>query len=452
MSQSMQKTIAVVGGGFAGTVAARNLSAAGFEVHLFEARDRLGGRTWTDWDSAFGRKLEIGGTHVHWSQPHLWAEISRYALEVVRIRPPEHASWLAGDKLNHGTVAEASALLDGAVGKTLAGSTEAFPLPYSPLHDQKTVEEFDKISIASVIENLALSNEEHVLLDAMWSLNFCGPAENGSAAKALHLGSLVNGNPQDLMAALDDYKLKDGTGELISRIVREHPVHVRLGTEVGSIDSTGTKVQVESSSGIEEYDGVVVAVPGSLLPTIKFEAPLPSVLEALGTRGQISAGFKVWAKARVTDPRGWFGAASRPHRITLARIEDDLGDGTVLIRGFGVDATGFDLNDRGQVQEAFRELIPDIEVIECRGHNWIEDSYALETWPFPAVGEMVSALTYENAPGAKVVFAGTALAHGWGGYIDGAIETGVRAAQSLTETLGTATAVAAPTITTTGGK
>ncbi|NIB32805.1 FAD-dependent oxidoreductase [Pseudonocardia sp. MCCB 268] len=44
---------------------------------MLEARDRLGGRVWTD--RRLGRDLEIGGTWLHWTQPHVWAEIARLA-------------------------------------------------------------------------------------------------------------------------------------------------------------------------------------------------------------------------------------------------------------------------------------------------------------------------------------------------------------------------------------
>ena len=42
----MDADVIVIGGGFAGLVAARDLRAAGRSVVLLEARDRLGGRTW----------------------------------------------------------------------------------------------------------------------------------------------------------------------------------------------------------------------------------------------------------------------------------------------------------------------------------------------------------------------------------------------------------------------
>jgi len=55
----------VIGTGFAGLVAARNLSRdSNSKVLLVEGRDRIGGRTWTA--KAIGEEFEMGGTWVHW--------------------------------------------------------------------------------------------------------------------------------------------------------------------------------------------------------------------------------------------------------------------------------------------------------------------------------------------------------------------------------------------------
>ena len=74
--------VVVIGAGFAGLVAARELGRAGLDVLVLEARDRVGGRTWTD--RRLGHDLELGGTWVHWVQPHTWAEMTR-------VRAGEHS-------------------------------------------------------------------------------------------------------------------------------------------------------------------------------------------------------------------------------------------------------------------------------------------------------------------------------------------------------------------------
>lgn len=61
--------VVVVGAGFAGLVAARDLSKENLSVLLIEARDRIGGRTWTARE--LGEEFEMGGTWVHWYTLHL---------------------------------------------------------------------------------------------------------------------------------------------------------------------------------------------------------------------------------------------------------------------------------------------------------------------------------------------------------------------------------------------
>ncbi|MEC8441768.1 MAG: FAD-dependent oxidoreductase [Cyanobacteriota bacterium] len=80
MHISRSVDVVVIGGGFAGITAARDLKQRGFGVQLLEARDRLGGRTWHKEVNGFN--VELGGTWIHWTQPFVWAEKERYGLEV----------------------------------------------------------------------------------------------------------------------------------------------------------------------------------------------------------------------------------------------------------------------------------------------------------------------------------------------------------------------------------
>ena len=54
----------VIGGGFGGMTAARDLHDAGRSVLALEARDRLGGRTWYKPFAGSQKTIEFGGTWV----------------------------------------------------------------------------------------------------------------------------------------------------------------------------------------------------------------------------------------------------------------------------------------------------------------------------------------------------------------------------------------------------
>jgi phytoene dehydrogenase-like protein len=95
--------VAIVGGGFAGVTAARDLAAAGRSVVILEARDRLGGRTWYRPFAGTEHSVELGGTWFSLSrQPPLAEEVDRYGVRVVPAATRQSARWHTGGVTRHG--------------------------------------------------------------------------------------------------------------------------------------------------------------------------------------------------------------------------------------------------------------------------------------------------------------------------------------------------------------
>ena len=121
----------VVGGGFDGATAARELQHAGLRTVLLEARDRLGGRTWT---STFcGKQVEMGGTWVHWHQPSVWSELRSYGLEVTEPTPPTKAGWLVGGELRLGTLEQLWSLMAAGTDRVCHDARTVLERPHDPL-------------------------------------------------------------------------------------------------------------------------------------------------------------------------------------------------------------------------------------------------------------------------------------------------------------------------------
>src|SRR5580658_2622621 len=80
-SRKTQYDVIVLGGGFAGVTAARELARSGRRCVILEARGRLGGRTFST--QVFDEQADVGGQWIHWIQPHVWAEVTRYGLTLV---------------------------------------------------------------------------------------------------------------------------------------------------------------------------------------------------------------------------------------------------------------------------------------------------------------------------------------------------------------------------------
>src|SRR5918997_2720653 len=106
----MMYDVAVIGGGFAGVTAARDAELRGRRTLLLEARDRLGGRTWTaPWN---GLAIEYGGGWVHWHQPHTWSEITRAGASVEVSEDADVAAWYVGAARRTGTIGERDAIAE----------------------------------------------------------------------------------------------------------------------------------------------------------------------------------------------------------------------------------------------------------------------------------------------------------------------------------------------------
>src|SRR6476619_5607014 len=85
----MDADVIVIGAGFAGVAAARDLTEAGHRVVVLEARDRIGGRTWYRQIPGTEVWAEYGGMFIsRETQPSLAAELSRYGIGVTEPGEP----------------------------------------------------------------------------------------------------------------------------------------------------------------------------------------------------------------------------------------------------------------------------------------------------------------------------------------------------------------------------
>ncbi|WIE58064.1 NAD(P)/FAD-dependent oxidoreductase [Curtobacterium sp. MCLR17_031] len=82
MAAGLDADVVVVGAGIAGLAAARALALGGQRVVVLEARDRIGGRTWTD--SSLGVPVDLGASWIHGIDGNpLWALAPRFGIDTV---------------------------------------------------------------------------------------------------------------------------------------------------------------------------------------------------------------------------------------------------------------------------------------------------------------------------------------------------------------------------------
>jgi monoamine oxidase len=64
---SKKNKVLIIGAGISGLAAAKNLNDSGYDVTILEAKDRIGGRLYTD--RSLGVPLEVGANWIHDNNP-----------------------------------------------------------------------------------------------------------------------------------------------------------------------------------------------------------------------------------------------------------------------------------------------------------------------------------------------------------------------------------------------
>ncbi len=418
--------VVVVGAGFAGLTVARELRHRGASVMVLEARDRIGGRTWTD--HRLGRDLELGGTWVHWTQPHVWAEITRYELGISQSPLARTAYWQAGGRVRSGSPDELFGLFDPGMVAMLADSREYFDRPYEPFR-RDDLDELDQQSVTDRIASLDLPPDQDELVRGMWALNFNAPPEQGGLTQALRWCSAASGSWQLLFEACATYKFTDGTTALAGAMASDGGAEIRLDSQVARIAQTTVGVRVTTVTGETfEAGDLVVTLPLNVLSSIEFEPGLSALTQEAAQQGQASQGVKTWIKVRgEVEPFLVFGGPDLP--LTFAQTEYTV-DGDTLLVAFGPEEARLAADDLDGIAKALAIWRPELEVVEVAGHNWVSDPFAAQTWPMLRPGQL-RMLRELQAPDGRVHLAGSDYATGWAGFIDGAIESGLRTAHRL---------------------
>ena len=93
------------------------------------------------------------------------------------------------------------------------------------------------------------------------------------------------------------------------------------------------------------------------------------------------------------------------------------------------------MTDSSAVADAVHEFLPDAEVVSTDAHDWNADEFSQGTWMAYRPGQVMRHASALQRPEGRLTFAGSDLASGWVGWIDGAIESGHRAARAAVEVL-----------------
>ncbi|GHG75241.1 monoamine oxidase [Streptomyces griseocarneus] len=424
--------VVIVGGGFAGVTAARELSVRGRRAVLVEARDRLGGRAYTkDHD---GHPMEFGGTWVHPLQPHVWSEIDRYAIETETFPVLEG---LRQSVVSDGRVVDLS---DDDAARALEAFDE-FCAPGMTLFPEPFLETVgpdpEGLGERSMREQLDTFKAEPALRD--WVEGMCclvafGPLDQSGATEIFRCYALAGYSAAQAMAALSATKLVKGTRELINSIAGQaNLADVRLNSPVRRVIQTDDGVRVELESGeAVSAPTALIALPMNVLNSVEFEPGLSEIKQTASADRHAGAGMKCFVRVKG-DIGNVSIVAPEAQAVNFAVTYDHGRDGSWLIvfsaNPKKLKMTQFD--DVQGMQTALQPLLPGVEVESIVGWDWSNDPLALGTWCIYRPGQLAKVLPDLRTTEGRLFFAGADSASTWRGFIDGAIESGYRSARDI---------------------
>jgi len=452
MGRDSKKRIVVIGGGFSGLACARELKAAGYDVTVLEARNRIGGRV-LSFNAANknefikGRNIEGGGELIGSNHPTWGHYKEQFGLEFLDVTEDEGEAVfpvvIDGKLLAFEQTKE---LWD----QMKAGLNKMDELAAPVLEDEpwKTpnASKLDNTSVAQWISALDLPEltKKAMLINQI--------ADNGQAAeKQSLLGELTavkGGGLEKFWDQSEVYRCKGGNDQLARKLADDIGVdRIVLKLAARSVRVKNNVVIVEAADGRTlECDDVVLTAPPMLWSKIEFSPPLPAAMKpqtGFNTKYLAHVKDRIWEKA---DPkRSQYALSNDLVQMTWdatdAQGPVDETNGGACMTGFsggpGVEkALAMSKEDREKAfAELYEQFYPGFKanLVQSRYMDWPKEPWAGASYSFPAPGQVttVGPLMAQAHLGGKLHLAGEHTCYKFVGYMEGALNSGVSLAQRL---------------------
>ena len=244
--------VLVIGAGAAGLAAARMLADAGRQVLVLEARDRIGGRVWTDHQFG-GIPVERGAEFIHGDTAHTWQWLRRAGIQAA-----PHARW-SGRRI----VLENRRLAGPDVWEARDDLRRVFSL-----EDELANYEGPDCSLAEWLAARDFSPLAAHIADVRLAHSNCATPATLSVAELAY--DLRNSD-----AGEGDFHILAGYDEVLGTIAQG--LDIRFDTPVTAIDWNTDGVEVATPRGNLTARAAIVTLPLAVLKAnaVRFNPPLP---------------------------------------------------------------------------------------------------------------------------------------------------------------------------------
>uniref|UniRef100_A0A4W6EHE6 Amine oxidase n=1 Tax=Lates calcarifer TaxID=8187 RepID=A0A4W6EHE6_LATCA len=414
--------------------AAKLLKAQGLSPVVLEARDRVGGRTFTVRNKET-KWVDLGGAYIGPTQNRILRLAREYNIKTYKVNEQENLVHYVNGKSypfkgSFPPMWNPIVLLDfNNLWRTMDEMGKEIPreapwrAPHAEEWDKMTMQElFEKICWTSTVRrfatlfvNVNVTSEPHEVsaLWFLWYVKQCGGT--------MRIFSTTNGG--------QERKFVGGSSQISECMANELGDRVKLQSPVYRINQTGDMVVVETldkQTYMAKY--VIVATPPGMNLKMHFNPELPPLRNQLIARVPMGSVIKcmVYYRDNFWRKKGYCGSMvieeeGAPIGLTL---DDTKPDGTVpAIMGLR------------RICEIYSRVLGSEEAlhpVHYEEKNWCEEEYSggCYTAYFPP-GILTQYGRVLREPVGRLYFAGTETATEWSGYMEGAVQAGERAAREI---------------------
>lgn len=418
--------VAVIGAGLSGLIAARELQFLGYDVLVLEAQKRPGGRIFTI-PSEFG-PLELGATWVHWSHPHLWAEIRRYDLEVELEAKFENVFIVQADQARSVPLEEYSLSFDQSLERIFSLSEGHFPEPFRTKFMPLASKELDTLTLGDRLTDEALTDFDRAVISGY--LEALTGMENSTAGfrTFAHWWAAAGENVKGFSSLFDGARLREGTISLIEAILSDLDKPVQYAEAVEKIEQTESGATVYTQKNrVYRVNALVNATPINTWNRIEYFPSLPADFEeaAQARIGGSTSGYAYLITCRGKAPSTVFAFPEGEKLSSLFTYRED--NEQHILKAYSLNKLKDPLKE---VQRILDLASLPLTVERLYHHDWHADPYSMGVWAYQGINSLASLEKITEKQFDRVYFAGADISDGLN-WLDGAVAEGTSAARAI---------------------